>query len=140
MEMDFFSQDGIFSRHLDYRPQRITKEEHMICALEARELNKTSLLLKEFYDGAQLFVKKVHIEGIQDVWAFDRLGFPQPDHAKVTTRSDYIYEMICIWESFFPNYENFFQLHQIMDQIIITTRSDTMKRYSRHFEEIVKRW
>jgi len=140
MEMDFFSQDGIFSRHLDYRPQRITKEEHMICALEARELNKTSLLLKEFYDGAQLFKKKVHIEGIQDVWAFDRLGFPQPDHAKVTTRSDYIYEMICIWESFFPNYENFFQLHQIMDQIIITTRSDTMKRYSRHFEEIVKRW
>ena len=140
MEMDFFSQDGIFSRHLDYRPQRITKEKHMICALEARELNKTSLLLKEFYDGAQLFKKKVHIEGIQDVWAFDRLGFPQPDHAKVTTRSDYIYEMICIWESFFPNYENFFQLHQIMDQIIITTRSDTMKRYSRHFEEIVKRW
>ena len=139
--MDFFiSQDGIFPRHLDYRPQRITKEEHMICALEARELNKTSLLLKEFYDGAQLFKKKVHIEGIQDVWAFDRLGFPQPDHAKVTTRSDYIYEMICIWESFFPNYENFFQLHQIMDQIIITTRSDTMKRYSRHFEEIVKRW
>jgi hypothetical protein len=140
MEMEFFSQDGIFSRHLNYRPQRITKEEHMICALEARELNKTSLLLKEFYDGAQLFVEKVHIEGIQDVWAFDRLGFPQPDHAKVTTRSDYIYEMICIWESFFPNYENFFQLHQIMDQIIITTRSDTMKRYSRHFEEIVKRW
>jgi len=112
----------------------------MISALEARELNKTSLLLKEFYDGAQLFKRKVHIEGIQDVWAFDRLGFPQPDHAKVTTRSDYIYEMICIWESFFPNYENFFQLHQIMDQIIITTRSDTMKRYSRHFEEIVKRW
>ena len=74
MEMDFFSQDGIFSRHLNYRPQRITKEEHMICALEARELNKTSLLLKEFYDGAQLFVKKVHIEGIQFglsiVWAF----------------------------------------------------------------------
>ena len=113
MEMDFFSQDGIFFRHLDYRPQRITKEEHIISALEARELTTKN--------------------------------FPQTDHAKVTTRSDYrpqldIIEMICIWESFFPNYENFFQLHQIMDQIIITTRSDTMKRYSRHFEEIVKRW
>jgi hypothetical protein len=75
MEMDFFSQDGFFSRHLDYRPQRITKEEHMISALEARELNKTSLLLMEFYDGGQLFVEKVHIEGIQDVWAFDRLPY-----------------------------------------------------------------
>jgi len=54
--MHLFSQDVMFCRHLDYRPQRITKEEHMISALEARELNKTSLLLKEFYDGAQLFV------------------------------------------------------------------------------------
>jgi len=81
MEMDFFSQDGIFSRHLNYRPQRITKEEHMICALEARELNKTSLLLKEFYDGAQLFVETVHIEGIQ---AFDLL--PNADLTTKTSR------------------------------------------------------
>ena len=71
------SQDGIFCRHLDYRPQRITKEEE-----EARELNKTSLLLKEFYDGAQLFVEKVHIEGIQRVWAFDRLP-----NANLTTKT-----------------------------------------------------
>ena len=55
----------------------------------------------EFYDGGQLFVEKVHIEGI-----------PQPDHAKVTTRSDYIpqldiIEMICIWESFFLTTKTF---------------------------------
>jgi hypothetical protein len=74
--MHLFSQDGIFCRHLDYRPQRITKEEeHMISALEARELNKTSLLLKEFYDGAQL---------IQRVWAFDRL--PNADLTTKTSR------------------------------------------------------
>ena len=85
MEMDFFSQDGIFFRHLDYRPQRITKEEHMISALEARELNKTSLLLMEFYDGGQLFKKKVHIEGIQDVWTFDRL-LPNADLTTKTSR------------------------------------------------------
>ena len=82
--MHLFSQDRIFCRHLDYRPQRITTEEHMISALEARELNKTSLLLKEFYDGAQLFKKKVHIEGIQDVWAFDRL--PNADLTTKTSR------------------------------------------------------
>ena len=83
--MHLFSQDGIFCRHLDYRPQRITKEEeHMISALEARELNKTSLLLMEFYDGGQLFKKKVHIEGIQDVWAFDRL--PNADLTTKTSR------------------------------------------------------
>jgi hypothetical protein len=83
--MHLFSQDGIFCRHLDYRPQRITKEEeHMISALEARELNKTSLLLKEFYDGAQIFVEKVHIEGIQRVWAFDRL--PNADLTTKTSR------------------------------------------------------
>ena len=83
--MHLFSQDGIFCRHLDYRPQRITKEEeHMISALEARELNKTSLLLMEFYDGGQLFKKKVHIEGIQDVWTFDRL--PNADLTTKTSR------------------------------------------------------
>ena len=57
-------------------------------------------------------------KSIQDVWAFDRLGFPQSDHAKVTTRSDYIYEMICIWESFFPNYEN-----QSVDSKILISRA-----------------
>ena len=82
--MHLFSQDGIFCRHLDYRPQRITKEEHIISALEARELNKTSLLLMEFYDGGQLFKKKVHIEGIQDVWTFDRL--PNADLTTKTSR------------------------------------------------------
>jgi len=51
----------------------------MISALEARELNKTSLLLMEFYDGGQLFVEKVHIEGIQ---AFDRLP-----NAELTTKT-----------------------------------------------------
>jgi hypothetical protein len=37
-------RDHIFYRHFDFRPQivyRITKEEHMIAALEARELNKS---------------------------------------------------------------------------------------------------
>jgi hypothetical protein len=73
-------RDSIFYRHFDLRPQivyrRITKEEHMIAALEARELNKN---LKE----------KVHVEGFQDVWSFDRLPYadlarnssPPPDHA-----------------------------------------------------------
>ena len=56
----------------------------MISALEARELNKTSLLLMEFYDGGQLFKKKVHIEGIQDVWTFDRL--PNADLTTKTSR------------------------------------------------------
>ena len=64
VKMHLFSQDGIFCRHLDYRPQRITKEEHMISALEARELNKTSLL--------------------QDVWTFDRL--PNADLTTKTSR------------------------------------------------------
>ena len=84
--MHLFSQDRICCRHLDYRPQRITTEEHMISALEARELNKTSLLLMEFYDGGQqLFKKKVHIEGIQDVWTFDRL-LPNADLTTKTSR------------------------------------------------------
>ncbi len=50
-----------------------------------------------FYDGGQLFKRKVHIASFRDyVWAFDRLPYTDiatktsnpPDHAKVTTRSD----------------------------------------------------
>jgi hypothetical protein len=37
----FFSQDGIFYRHVDYRPQRITRDEHKILALQAREINNS---------------------------------------------------------------------------------------------------
>jgi hypothetical protein len=59
--------DHIFYRHFDFRPQivyrRITKEEHMTAALEARELNKSR---KE----------KVHVdEGFQDIWTFNRLPY-----------------------------------------------------------------
>ena len=74
---------NIFYRHFDFRPQikyrRITKEEHMKSALEARELNKDRKGKKE----------KEHVDGFQDVWAFDRLPYadlarnssPPPDHA-----------------------------------------------------------
>jgi len=73
-------RDHIFYRHFDFRQQivyrRITKEEHMIAALKARELNKSLKV-------------KVHVEGFQDVWTFDRLPYadlprnssPPPDHA-----------------------------------------------------------
>ena len=45
----------------------------MISALKTRELNKNTLLLMEFYDGGQLFKRRV--EGFQDVWTFDRLPY-----------------------------------------------------------------
>jgi hypothetical protein len=45
----------------------------MISALKTRELNKNTLLLMEFYDGGQLFKRRV--EGFHDVWIFDRLPY-----------------------------------------------------------------
>jgi hypothetical protein len=75
-------QDHIFFRHFDFRPQqqhrRITKEEHIKAAKEARELN----LNKNNREST-----KVH--GFYDVWVFDRLPYsdlpqnttPPIDHA-----------------------------------------------------------
>jgi hypothetical protein len=75
-------QDHIFFRHFDFRPQqqhrRITKEEHIKAAKEARELN----LNKKNREST-----KVH--GFYDVWVFDRLPYsdlpqnttPPIDHA-----------------------------------------------------------
>ena len=52
---------NIFFGHFDFRPRRITKEEHMKFALEARDLMGKK--------------EKEHVEGFQDVWAFDRLPY-----------------------------------------------------------------
>ena len=49
---------NIFFRHFDFRPRRITKEEHM-------KIEKDLMGKKE----------KEHVEGFQDVWAFDRLPY-----------------------------------------------------------------
>ena len=46
----------------------------MISALKTHELNKNTLLLMEFYDGAQLFKRRV--------WTFDRLPY-----ADLTTKT-----------------------------------------------------
>ena len=72
----------------------------MISALEAHELNKNTLLLMEFFDGAPLFKEK-----------FDRL----PSY--ISQSYIYVAEMICLWEASFPASENYFQLHQIMDLV-----------------------
>ena len=74
-------RDFIFYRHFDFRPEvkyrRITKEEHLKSAIEARELNKKRIIND----------KSVH--GFKDVWPFDRLPYsdfsrncsPPADHA-----------------------------------------------------------
>ena len=72
----------------------------MISALEADELNKNTLLLMEFFDGAPLFKEN-----------FDRL----PSY--ISQSYIYVAEMICLWEASFPASENYFQLHQIMDRV-----------------------
>ena len=73
-------RNHIFYRHFDFRPQvvyrRITKEEHLKSACEAREknLNRT---------------KKEHVDGFLGLWPFDRLPYsnlpqnssPPPDHS-----------------------------------------------------------
>lgn len=66
---------AILSLHNDDLPELLvdnhfwitTKEEHMITALEAHELNKTTLLLMEFYDGGQLFKEKVDLRSLSHI-------------------------------------------------------------------------
>ena len=74
-------REWIFYRHFDLRPQvkyrRITKDEHLKAACEARDLNVKKRAVK----------MKVH--GFTDVWSFERLPYsdfarnssPPPEHA-----------------------------------------------------------
>ena len=73
-------RNHIFYRHFDFRPQvvyrRITKEEHLKSACEAREKNLNR-------------IKKEHVDGFLGLWPFDRLPYsnlpqnssPPPDHS-----------------------------------------------------------
>ncbi len=72
----------------------------------AIEINSISLLLLEFYDGGQLFKYEIRDEQLLKV---RKDGIHQ-----LQLR---IAEMICLWESIFPDSENYFQLHQIMDLV-----------------------
>eukprot|EP01036_Dinobryon_divergens_P036564 gene36564-47637_t len=89
-------RDHIFFRHFDFRPQvayrRITKEEHLHSALEARDRNRNHPLKG----------KQHQVNGFQGVWAFDRLPYsdlarntsPPPDHAikgVVSRLVDYVF-------------------------------------------------
>jgi hypothetical protein len=76
-------RDHIFYRHFDFRPQvfyrRITKEEHLQSASEARAQNHSRAQNK----------KRIIVDGFYDIWPFERLPYsdfarnssPPPDHA-----------------------------------------------------------
>ena len=69
-------RNNIFYRHFDFRPQkeqrRITKEEYMESACQARDLNLKRKRKEEF-----------SVHGLKGVWPFDRL--PYADFAKHST-------------------------------------------------------
>ncbi len=62
------SRNVAFYRHFDLRVQvvygRITKEQHLAAAREAREKNKKRKTVEEF-----------KVKGFKDVWPFDRLPY-----------------------------------------------------------------
>ena len=53
----------------------------------------------------------------------------------VSQLQDEVNEMICLWESFFPDSQNFFQLHQIMDLVSSLPLFGSMHAWSELFGE-----
>ena len=71
---------------------------------------QNDVLLIDFYDGAQLFQLKT-CESLQ--------------HVKRGLEIEVI-EMICLYEGLFPDDQNSFQLHQIMDLVCSIPLHDSM--------------